>query len=48
VLRADLIIVDEIGFAPLEDTGTQLLFRLVSGAYERPSRAIAPHWPFEQ
>ena len=25
LLRADLVIVDEIGFAPLDDTGTQLL-----------------------
>ncbi len=26
-LRADLLIVDEIGFVPLDDTGTLLLFR---------------------
>lgn len=31
--RVDLIILDELGFAPLDDTGTQLLFRLVAGAY---------------
>lgn len=48
LLRQDLIIVDEMGFAPLDDTGTQLLFRLVAGAYERRSLAIASHWPFEQ
>ena len=48
LLRQDLIILDEIGFAPLDDTGTQLLFRLVAGAYERRSLAIASHWPFEQ
>ncbi|MQY24445.1 IS21-like element helper ATPase IstB [Nocardia macrotermitis] len=48
LLRADLVILDEIGFAPLDDTGTQLLFRLVAGAYERRSLAIASHWPFEQ
>ena len=47
LLRADLIICDEVGFAPLDDTGTQLLFRLVAGAYERRSLAIASHWPFE-
>ncbi|WP_285236668.1 hypothetical protein [Rhodococcus qingshengii] len=28
-----------MGFAPLDDTGTQLLFRLVTGAYERRSLA---------
>jgi DNA replication protein DnaC len=48
LLRADLIICDEIGFAPLDDTGTQLLFRLVAAAYERRSLAVASHWPFEQ
>lgn len=48
LLRNDLLILDEIGFAPLDDTGTQLLFRLVAGAYERRSLAIASHWPFEQ
>jgi DNA replication protein DnaC len=48
LLRNDLIIHDEIGFAPLDDTGTQLLFRLVAAAYERQSLAIARHRPFEQ
>ena len=35
LLRADLVIVDELGFAPLDDAGTQLLFRFVAAAYER-------------
>jgi len=48
LLRVDLIILDELGFAPLDDTGTQLLFRLVAGAYERRSLAIGSHWPFEE
>lgn len=48
VLRADLIVIDELGFAPLDDSGTQMLFRLVSAAYERRSLAIASHYPFEQ
>ena len=47
-LRHDLIIIDEIGFAPLDDTAAQLLFRLVSAAYERRSLAVGSHWPFEQ
>ncbi len=47
LLRHDLIIVDEIGFTPLDDTGTQLLFRFVAAAYERRSLGIASHWPFE-
>jgi DNA replication protein DnaC len=48
LLRNDLILIDEIGFAPLDDTGAQLLFRLVSAAYERRSLGVASHWPFEQ
>ena len=47
LLRNDLIICDELGFAPLDDTGAQLLFRLVAGAYERRAPGVASHWPFE-
>ncbi len=47
LLRADLVLVDELGFAPLDETGTQLLFRFVAAAYERRSLGIASHWPFE-
>jgi DNA replication protein DnaC len=47
LLRNDLIICDEVGFAPLDDTGTQLLFRFVAAAYERRALGIASHWPFE-
>jgi len=47
LLRNDLIIIDEAGFAPLDDTGAQLLFRLIAAAYERRSLGIASHWPFE-
>ncbi len=39
--------IDEIVFAPLDDAGIQLLFRLAA-AYEGRSLAIASHWPFEQ
>jgi DNA replication protein DnaC len=35
-----------VGFAPLDDTGTQLLFRFVAAAYERRSLAIASHRSF--
>lgn len=47
VLRADVVLIDEIGFAPMDDTGVQLFFRLVAAAYERRSLGIASHWPFE-
>lgn len=48
VCKADLILIDEIGFAPLDGVGTQLLFRFVAAAYERRSLGIASHWPFDQ
>jgi len=47
LLRNDLIICDELGFAPLDDTGAQLLFRFVAAAYERRALGIGSHWPFE-
>jgi DNA replication protein DnaC len=48
LLRADFVAVDELGFAPLDDVGSQLLFRFVSASYERRSLGIASHWPFEE
>lgn len=48
LLRHDAILVDELGFAPLDDSGTQLLFRFVAAAYERRSLGVASHWPFDQ
>ena len=47
LLRNDLLLIDEVGFAPLDDTGAQLLFRLVAAAYERRALGIASHWSFE-
>ena len=35
ILKADLILIDEIGFAPMDTTGAELFFRLVAAAYER-------------
>lgn len=48
LLRADLVICDELGFAPLDVRGSQLLFRFVAAMYERRSLAIARHWPLEE
>jgi len=45
---ADVAIVYELGFAPLDDAGAQLLFRFVAAAYERLSIGIGSHWPFDQ
>ncbi len=48
ICRNELIVIDEIGFAPLDHTGCQLLFRLVAAGYEHRSIAIGSHSPFEQ
>jgi DNA replication protein DnaC len=48
LLRADLVICDELGFAPLDANGSQLLFRFVAAAYERRSLGLASHWPFNE
>jgi len=48
LLRADLVLFDKLGFAPLDLTGTQLLFHFITAAYERRALGIAGHWPFDQ
>ena len=48
LLRNDYVVVDELGFAPLDETGSQLLFRFVASAYERRSVGVASHWPFDE
>ncbi len=47
LLRHDVLLIDEVGFAPLDDTGAQLLFRLVAAAYERRALGVASHWSFQ-
>lgn len=48
VLRNDAVMIDEVGFASLDSTGSQLLFRFFAAANERRSLAIASHWLFEE
>jgi DNA replication protein DnaC len=48
ILRAEFVICDELGLAPLDDNGAQLLSRFVAAAYERRSLGVASHWPFDQ
>jgi DNA replication protein DnaC len=48
ILRADFVVCDELGFAPLDDAGAQLLFRFVAAAYERVALGVGSHWPFDQ
>jgi DNA replication protein DnaC len=47
LLRHDLVIIDDLGFAPLDAVGSDLLFRFVAAAYEHRSLGVASHWPFE-
>jgi DNA replication protein DnaC len=48
LLRADLVLLGELGFAPRDLTGTQLLFRFIAAAYERRALGNASHWPSDQ
>ena len=48
MLRAELVVIDELGFTPLDLIGANHLFRLVSDAYETRSLVATSNWPFEQ
>ncbi len=44
----DVIIIDELGYVPFSIEGTELLFEVVSRAYERVSLIVTTNLPFEQ
>jgi len=46
--RSDLVIVDELGFSPLDSIAANHLFRFVATAYETRSLVLTSNWPFEQ
>jgi DNA replication protein DnaC len=46
--RQHLIILDELGFVPFSKAGAELLFDVVSRAYERISLLVTTNLPFEQ
>lgn len=48
IMRADLVVIDELGFAPLDRVGANHLFRLVAAAYEARSLVITANLPFEE
>jgi DNA replication protein DnaC len=48
ILRADLVIIDELGFSTLDAVAANHLFRLVAAAYETRSLVITSNWAFEQ
>jgi DNA replication protein DnaC len=46
--RNHVIILDELGYVPFSKTGAELLFDVVSRAYERTSLILTTNLPFEQ
>jgi DNA replication protein DnaC len=48
--RPDLLVVDELGYLPIDKHGADLLFQIISGRYERGSiilttNKVYKHWP---
>lgn len=46
--RLDVLILDELGYVPFSKAGAELLFDVVSRAYERTSLILTTNLPFEQ
>ena len=46
--RQGLLILDELGYVPFTKAGAELLFEVVSRAYERQSLIVTTNLPFEQ
>ena len=46
--RLELIVIDELGYVPFSKAGAELLFEVVSRAYERTSLILTANLPFEQ
>ena len=47
ILKADLILIDEIGFAPMDHNGAQLFFASSPPPTNAAPSASRSHWPFE-
>ena len=46
--KFDLLILDELGYVPASKLGSELLFDVISQAYERTSIVVTTNLPFEQ
>ena len=48
IKQLDLVILDELGYVPTGKAGAELLFDVLSTAYERQSLIVTTNLPFEQ
>ena len=46
--KLDLLILDELGYVPASKVGAELLFDVISTAYERSSVLVTTNLPFEE
>ena len=46
--RLDLLVLDELGYVPASKVGAELLFEVISLAYERTSVVVTTNLPFER
>ena len=47
-LSPELLVIDELGYLPIDKAGADLLFQVISGRYERGSIAITTNEPFKK
>ena len=45
--KLQLLIIDELGYVPLSQTGAELLFEVISQRYERGSTIVTSNLAFE-
>jgi len=47
-IKTDLLILDEVGYLPIDQRGADLLFQVVSSRYERGSIILTTNKPFKE